>query len=348
MSTTSVHASAPARVDCGNTWDLKALALPNEALQPTTVNIALDIRTAARLRPFDRGAISVVSEGFQNEAARADMVPFDTSLGLIFAIASHFNVSGVSIVIESEIPPKSGLGGSGVLAVSVIAALSTALSLAKRSSALPKQSVAVLAHQIEDGLRISNTGLQDQTAAVYGGIHKWTWQYSNYARPFKGEALLSRKQFPEVEKHMLIAYTGEARASSVMTSKWIRTFLRGETRKVWLDVKETTEEFAEALRNLNWLAASVAMKRETAIMVSLTPEVLSPIARKLVVAASALDCGARFTGAGQGGCVWALGEQSSIDQLRYEWDSILRSTKLGRLLVSRIAEEGLAVEYQSI
>ena len=50
------------------------------------------------------------------------------------------------------------------------------------------------------------------------------------------------------------------------------------------------------------------MNRETDVRRQMTPDVLNDIGKTLVELAKKNKCGARFTGAGGGGCIWALGE----------------------------------------
>jgi D-glycero-alpha-D-manno-heptose-7-phosphate kinase len=59
---------------------------------------------------------------------------------------------------------------------------------------------------------------------------------------------------------------------------------------------------------------------------------------------SALDnqCGVRFTGAGGGGCVWALGEFEDIAQLKIRWRKILKERKEAGLLDVKIDTEGVS------
>jgi D-glycero-alpha-D-manno-heptose-7-phosphate kinase len=83
------------------------------------------------------------------------------------------------------------------------------------------------------------------------------------------------------------------------------------------------------------------MNRETAIRRRLTPDVLDPVGVSLVKAARRHGCGARFTGAGGGGCLWAIGETEAIDRLRGSWQKILASRPEARLLDCGIDPEGL-------
>ena len=54
------------------------------------------------------------------------------------------------------------------------------------------------------------------------------------------------------------------------------------------------------------------MIKETQLRLEMTPQVLDKTGKKLFEIARGHHCGARFTGAGGGGCLWALGETLAI------------------------------------
>ena len=72
----------------------------------------------------------------------------------------------------------------------------------------------------------------------------------------------------------------------------------------------------------------------------MTPEVLDEIGKALIGSAVKQSCGARFTGAGGGGCIWALGRVEDIDKLKGTWEGILSTRKDARLLSAKIDSEG--------
>ena len=74
----------------------------------------------------------------------------------------------------------------------------------------------------------------------------------------------------------------------------------------------------------------------------MTPEVLDTTGEGLVDAALEKNCGARFTGAGGGGCIWALGSIENIDKLKGLWEEVLASRKAARLLAVEIDSEGVS------
>jgi D-glycero-alpha-D-manno-heptose-7-phosphate kinase len=65
------------------------------------------------------------------------------------------------------------------------------------------------------------------------------------------------------------------------------------------------------------------MNRETSLRRQLTPDVLDALGIQLVDAAVSGGCGARFTGAGGGGCVWAFGDEQQMSGLRPIWQNIV-------------------------
>ena len=58
---------------------------------------------------------------------------------------------------------------------------------------------------------------------------------------------------------------------------------------------------------------------------------------------AAADCGARFTGAGGGGCVWAFGRRADIEKLRPIWASDTESVNSAALLDFTVDTQGMAV-----
>ena len=73
----------------------------------------------------------------------------------------------------------------------------------------------------------------------------------------------------------------------------------------------------------------------------MTPEVLDAVGEQLIGSAVGNSCGARITGAGGGGCIWALGEVENIDKLKGIWERVLSSRKDARLLDVKIDPDGL-------
>jgi D-glycero-alpha-D-manno-heptose-7-phosphate kinase len=338
LESNPAKAAAPCRIDCGGTLDIKTIYYPLRHLSPCTFNIALDMKTRVRLLPFRSGYVKVSSRGFQTEVHPTDSAPFDSPLGLMLAVASYFQAEGVHIEIESGSPPRSALGGSSTAALALIAALSKALE-----GRVNRKKAVLLAHAIEEAVARVPCGLQDQLAAAYGGVHAWCWPSDPGESPFRGHKVLTKRDYGMLESRILVGYCGVPHESCDVNSKWMKQFVAGKERHLWVDIVTATKTFVEALGAKDWGSAVHAMNKEVEIRRKMTPEVFDELGEALVRSALALGCGARFTGAGAGGCIWALGEKDRIEKLRPAWTDILSQRKEAKLLDARIDPKGLEV-----
>jgi len=337
-----IEASAPCRIDMGGTLDIRTFYYPLRHLSPCTFNIAVGLRTRVRLLPYHNARIKISSTGFASAEFPVDRAPFVHPLGLMFAIAAYFNAQNIHIQIESPSPPRSALGGSSAAAVALIGAFSKLMQPAASGKPLPRAQIAMLAHGLEESVAGVPCGLQDQLAAIYGGVHAWIWPTRIQSPRFRKKVVLPKRLHRDFERHLLLAYCGKPHESKDINSRWVQQFLSGKFRHLWSEIVSCTRGFVEALADRNYLLAAELMNRETAIrsmrwgfnwQKPLLPE-----------AAVARNCGARFTGAGGGGCIWALGDIEHIDRLRPVWEEILSSENEGRLLEAKIDSLGLVVQ----
>jgi D-glycero-alpha-D-manno-heptose-7-phosphate kinase len=335
-----IEASAPCRIDMGGTLDISTFYYPLRHLSPCTVNMAIDLRTRVRLLPYEKGMVKISSKGFTSATYPIDESPFDHPLGLMFAIAAYFRAEGVHIDINSSSPPRSALGGSSAAAVALVGAFSYVFGQ-MGVKPLSRLQIALLAQALEASVAGVPCGLQDQLAAVYGGVNAWTWQDGVGKPYFRKKVIVKKIFFNDLKRHLLLAYCGVPHESKDINKKWVRQFLSGKNRGLWAEIVACTQKFAQALHALNFKDASVLMNREVAIRRKMTPGVFDDVGEELVDSALKNNCGARFTGAGGGGCIWALGEIEDIDNLKGIWEKVLSSRTDARLLDVTIDSEGL-------
>ena len=335
-----IEASAPCRIDMGGTLDISTFYYPLRHLFPCTVNIAINLRTKVRLLPYDKSKIKVTSKGFKGAEYLLDKAPFDHPLGLIFAIAAYFRAEGIHIDIDSSSPPRSALGGSSVAAVALVGAFSK-VKEKKGEPPISGKNIALLSQTIEASVAGVPCGFQDQLAAVYGGANVWYWPGDCQIPFFKKKTIIPKRYLPKFEQHLLLAYCGIPHESKNVNQKWVMQFLSGKHHGLWAEIIVCTHKFADALIKRDIPAACEQMNKETAIRRTMTPEVLDEIGNALVKSAIKKRCGARFTGAGGGGCLWALGRKEDIDKLKGTWEGILSTRKDARLLSSKIDPQGL-------
>jgi D-glycero-alpha-D-manno-heptose-7-phosphate kinase len=339
-----ITASAPCRIDSGGTWDIKALALPLEGVDPITVNLAISLRTYVTLLPYKSGWVKISSNNFDTqEAYPFDKAPFNSQFGLFFAIASFFRFHGLEIEIQSTSPVNAGLGGSSTAAVATMKAFSVVESLLSENE-IKKGDILHLAYHLEDAVSGGMCGLQDQGAAVFGGVNKWVWNYSRERRVFERKSILDKNGQNEISKRILVAYSGRRHLSARINRLWIEKFLAGETRSGWIEANRIVNQFALHIKEKRWKQGAQELINEIAIRKKITPEAFTPIITRLIQESERIGCGARFAGAGGGGTVWALGEIDDIQRLREVWVDILKGTKKGRILECAVDPMGVREE----
>ncbi len=346
LETEPVEASAPCRIDMGGTLDISTFHYPLRHFSPCTFNTALDLRTRVCLSAYNKGMVKVSSKGFKSVEYPLSKVSFDHSLGLMFAIAAYFGVQGVHIQIESSSPPRSALGGSSSAAVALVAAFSRILEKIGAGSLLSRKHTAMLAHAIEGSVAGVPCGLQDQLAAAYGGVNVWYWLDGIKGPCFRKKAVYQKKFFENFEKHFLLAYCGIPHVSKDINGKWVRQFLSGRNREFWVEIIAYTHRFVDALTKRDFKYAAESMNGEMALRKKMTPEVLDSMGEKLVDSAVENNCGARFTGAGGGGCIWAIGEKEDITGLERVWESILSEREESCMLEVKIDSQGLMMKKE--
>jgi len=341
-----VEASAPCRIDMGGTLDISTFYYPLRHLSPCTFNIAIDLKTRVRLSSYHKGMVKVSSKGFESAEYPFNKAPFDHPLGLMFAIAAYFGAEGVHIDIDSSSPPRSALGGSSAAAVALVGAfLSIAPELVKHAEALSfsRRKAAILAYVLESSVAGVPCGLQDQLAAAYGGVNAWYWRSDIEGSLFKKKVVVRKNFHKDLEQHITLAYCGIPHESKNINSKWVKQFLSGKSYELWAEIVVCTQKFIDALAEKNFRHASAAMNAEMDIRRKMTPDVLDDMGVKLVESAHEFNCGARFTGAGGGGCIWGIGEAGDVDRLKSVWEELLSRRKEACLLDVKIDSGGLLV-----
>ena len=339
-----VRASVPCRVDLGGTLDISTFYLPLAHLKPASFNIALDMRTHVTLSPWTKGRICISSKGFASAEFDQDKVRFDHPMGLMFAVSRYFDADGIHIQINSTSPPKSALGGSSAAAVAIIAAFYAVLG-----EPINPKKIVWLAHYIESSVAGVPCGVQDHAAAAFGGVNLWEWKMGETGPEFERISVFENTQdqntqdLVDFNDQILVAYCGIPHVSKDINKQWVDAFIRGETIAIFEKIVEITKEFYRAVKTKNFSLAGELMAQETRLRLEMTPEVLDNIGKKLFERAVALNCGARFTGAGGGGCLWAIGERDKIFDLASAWKKLLEPVPDAKLLDTGIDTNGILI-----
>lgn len=121
------------------------------------------------------------------------------------AACKRFALTQVRVVLTSDAPLGSGLGGSGAVGVALVAALARYAKVD-----LSRSEIAELAHDIEVRDLGVIGGKQDQYAAAFGGF---------LALTFLGDTVsieplaLAPERVQELEARSVVVYTGQSRVS---------------------------------------------------------------------------------------------------------------------------------------
>lgn len=313
---------APGRIDLGGGIDHRIISLICNSENLKTFNIAVKLYTKVVLEPYKKGFIFIHSDKIGTKKYDSSKPQFNDKYSLVSAIVNYFNIDGVKISIQTEFPPMSGLGGSGSLAVALIAAFVKVLDLNKKYN---KKEITWLAHSIEDSL-FKNTGLQDQAAACFGGINIFKWQYSDYSKIFKQININDPKI--NFENTSLIVYSGcphylTQKGSRIIHSFFNQTNCIDFVRKV----NQNTDRFIKFLKVGDINGLKNCLDGEERLRHQFLKYRIPADSSKIISIARKNNCGVKFVGGGGGGCLWILGEPTEIIQVK-EKISTLKSAQI--------------------
>lgn len=334
-----IRISVPCRIDFGGTLDISTFYLPLNRLQPSTFNIALDMRTSIAISSFDEGFVKVSSKGFDTAVFESHKAPFDHPMGLMFAIADYFNAQGVHLHIESSSPPRSALGGSSSAAVAIVAGF-----LHMMDQEIDPQKTAWLAHYIESSVAGVPCGMQDQLAAAFGGVNQWFWEMGPVSPQYRQVPVFEDEAgINTLRERIIVAYCGNPHVSKDINKRWTRQFICGENRDRFEKISQITRTFSEAVAAKKFREAARLMNQETQLRLDMTPDVLDTMGKKMFDVAMAFNGGTRFAGAGGGGCVWAIAEAEDIALIKTHWESLCNTHETAKVLNARIDQQGILV-----
>jgi len=291
------------RIDfAGGTTDLPAYAARDGG---AVINATIARYAYATARRSTSAGVHLRSQDL-DEYVSADTVwelEFDGQLDLVKAAVQEMGLQGeVEISVRCDAPRGSGLGASASVAVALVGLLEFVAAGGGGSDRLSRFEIAEIACQLERRLGIIG-GKQDQYAAALGGF--------NYME-FTGETVRVEPVAPpedmvcELEKHLVLCYTGESRLSGSTNQRMIANYEAG------------VEDVVQALATVKRLARDIY---RCFIAEDLTPlpELLNEewaARRKLAkgvvtermeqIRAAAMEAGAlaaKVCGAGGGGCI---------------------------------------------
>jgi D-glycero-alpha-D-manno-heptose-7-phosphate kinase len=234
------------------------------------------------------------------------------------------------VTTRSDAPPGSGLGSSGALDVAIVAALAAA-----RGDQPDLREIADLACRLEGVEAGIAGGRQDQFVATYGGFLRLEFRDPEATI----EPLSLDPEFAvELERRMLLCYTGASRFSGATIGRVMRAYERGDANVAGaLDgIRLVAEGTAEALRAGDLARLGALLTENWELQQRLDAGMRTPeMARLEQEMRNAGALGGKAAGSGAGGSMFFL----ASDDPRPAMEAV---RALGmRLLPVRWAESGV-------
>ncbi len=207
-----------------------------------------------------------------------------------------------TIGIETNIPMKSGLGGSSTLNVALIAALSKL-----KGDHTEKEDVAKLAYNIERNILGVKGGYQDQWASAYGGGFNYM-EFHPGGRVNVMPLRLNEEQLRKLESSMCMVYIGKRSSSGSEIHSDQKKVLEATTvNEMLVKKRNNTKAAREALLADDIPKVGELLHTEYEIKRMMSPKRSDSYLDDLYSAAqNAGAIGGKISGAGGGGCAFFL------------------------------------------
>ena len=189
-------------------------------------------------------SIITTVERISNNIVKVDLnykngIESEKNLDLINCIIKNFeNVKGININVVSEVPQKSGLGGSSSAAVSLIGAFYRLIG-----KKIDKKEIAKLAYEIERFKLGIKGGYQDQYASAFGGLNFIEFSKNEIkVNPLK----IKKSYLEELEKNLILIHILK-RVDNIVHTKIENYIKRKETDKI--EALNKTKELAIEIKD---------------------------------------------------------------------------------------------------
>ncbi|WP_457752117.1 mevalonate kinase [Thermococcus sp.] len=302
---------------------------------------AIDLRTYVWAEFNKKGAIKIEAKDIRvpglTVSFSEDEIYFESDYGKAAEVLSYVrqaielvrkeadaNGKGITVSITSQIPVGAGLGSSAAVAVATIGAVSKLLGLE-----LTNEEIGKLGHRVELLVQGASSGIDPTVSAIGGFIH--------YERG-------SFEHLPFTELPIVVGYTGSS----------------GSTKELVAMVRESYEDMPEVIDPILVSMGKIVEKAKEVLLSELDEDVrFSRLGKLMNINHGLLDAlgvstkklselvyaarvagalGAKITGAGGGGCMYALAPENQSEV------ATAITIAGGTPMITRISREGLRIE----
>ena len=203
-------------------------------------------------------------------------------------------IKGIKITVESDIPLGVGLGSSSACCVAGAAAIS------RLFSEISKQEILKLAIEAEKTI-FQNTSGADCTVCTYGGIME-------YDKENGFTKIESKPNFHLVIANSNVEHSTESIVSGV---KQFKNENEDKFSKLCNDESKLVKDVLKLLKENDFkeLGQKIIQNQKYLEAIGVSNEKLN----NMIQVAQKLSFGAKITGAGGGGCIFALTDESNLE-----------------------------------
>lgn len=331
-----IEARAPTRIDlAGGTLDIWPLYLFHQPA--VTLNCAISLYASCTLQ-IERNskAITLISRDTHHREQFASFQELKRARRFRLPLLAEFvkffaPPMGLTITTDSEAPAGAGISGSSALAVALSAAFDRLAGSRRR-----REDWIHLSRDIEGIVLGVPTGSQDHYPAAFGGVSEI------HLRPGGEFRSAARVNIAELEKRIVLCYTGEPRKSGINNWNVFRSHIEGN-RRVWRNIEQIARIACKMARRVaagDWNEAGSLMREEWSFRRRNLPTISTPTIDRII--AGALRSGAlggKVCGAGGGGCVALLIDPGARQRVEAN-----AAREGGQILPVRIDRHGVRVQ----
>ena len=264
--------------------------------------------------------IQAFSSDFQihNTSAILENLELKPGTEIPIAVLKHLNFkTGATVMVCSDVPPSSGLGGSSSLTVNFVKTLSTLQKLKWNS-----EKIAETSFHIERNVLQHPIGKQDDYIASFCGFNFIRFTNEQvYVEPIK----INKSTFDELQENLLLFFIGDTRKNADILSNQLDNIKqrRKETIESLNYVKGLAEEMNSSLKQSDITLFGELLHKGWLAKKKFTKGVSNENVNKIYdIALENGALGGKLTGAGGGGHMLFYCEKSKHDRFIQKMEDI--------------------------
>ncbi|MEE3213109.1 MAG: D-glycero-D-manno-heptose 7-phosphate kinase [Thermoproteota archaeon] len=264
--------------------------------------------------------IQAFSSDFQihNTSAILENLELKPGTEIPIAVLKHLNFkTGATVMVCSDVPPSSGLGGSSSLTVNFVKTLSTLQKLKWNS-----EKIAETSFHIERNVLQHPIGKQDDYIASFGGFNFIRFTNEQvYVEPIK----INKSTFDELQENLLLFFIGDTRKNADILSNQLDNIKqrRKETIESLKYVQGLAEEMNSSLKQSDITLFGELLHKGWLAKKKFTKGVSNENVNKIYdIALENGASGGKLTGAGGGGHMLFYCEKSKHDRFIQKMEDI--------------------------